>query len=64
MNSTTTICRTSYERLAKIDQETGGGMQPTLLDDRSYILPLKYPMFSLARENMRHIRAFTKREDV
>ena len=37
-----------YERLAKKDHKIKVGIEPTSPDNRSDILPLNYPIFSLA----------------
>ena len=48
MNTTTWICLDKYERLVKKDHKIRAGIEPTSSDNRSDILPLNYPIFSLA----------------
>ena len=48
MNATTWIYLNKYERLVKKDHKTSVGIEPTSSDNRSNILRLNYPIFSLA----------------
>ena len=47
-NVSTWICLHKYERLVKKDHKIRAGIEPTFSDNRSAVLPLNYPIFSLA----------------